>query len=691
MFSMKQVWRQQKSHKQAKSIKKVFGEKSPWMIRSMAIVAIVATLGVAFFDFPVFFNKTVDAVGLPVPQMEETEFRLGLDLQGGTHLVYEADMTDIAEDERDAALEGVKDVIERRVNAFGVSEPVVQTTTTGGTYRVIVELAGILDVSEAISQIGETPVLEFKEEGGELEREPTAEEYAELEALNLVEQESADAALLRAQGGEEISVLAAELGINLEEGEITGATTSHSLYGSLVERIQYYGVYSDYVVPELIEGVEGLSIVKTSGVQDVQEAELSHILICFEGKTACADPIPEIEATIQVNKILAEVTPDNFAELAGQYSIGPSASEGGSLGWVKQGEMVPTFELGYLDLAIGGISAAVETDFGYHIIYKSDERSEIGYNFERVLVAQSDIFDIVPPVSPWSNTDLSGKHLDKARVEFDVTTGQPYVSLQFNGEGADLFGDITATHVGEQIAIFLDGEVISAPTVQSVIYGGQAIITGNFTVDEAKLLSQRLNAGALPVPVDLLSQQTVGPTLGAISLSKSISAALFGFLLVGLFMIGMYRLPGLVAVVALVLYAFLNLAAYRIFGVTVSMAGIAGFVLSLGIAVDANVLIIERLREELTGGRDFSSALDEAYKRAWTAIRDGNITTLIAAGVLYWFSSSFIKGFALTLSIGVILSMFTAITITRLYLLTLISWPSITKHKWLFGQGKKEN
>ena len=444
-------------------------------------------------------------------------------------------------------------------------------------------------------------------------------------------------------------------------------------------------------MPEIIDGVEGVNVVKTTGVQDIQEAELSHILICFEGKTGCADPISELEATIQVNNVIAEVTPENFAELAGQYSTGPSASEGGSLGWVNQGEMVSEFELGYLDLEIGGISTAIETDFGYHIIYKSDERSEIGYNFERVLLHQSDIFDIVPPTSPWTNTELSGKHLEKARVEFDATTGQPHVSLQFNGEGGDLFGELTATHVGEQIAIFLDGEVISAPRVISVIYGGQAIITGDFTVDEAKMLAQRLNAGALPVPVDLLSQQTVGPTLGAISLSKSISAALFGFLLVGLFMIGMYRLPGLVAVVALILYSFLNLAAYRIFGVTVSLAGIAGFVLSLGIAVDANVLIIERLREELTAGRDFSSATDEAFKRAWTAIRDGNLTTLIAAGVLYWFSSSFIKGFALTLSIGVILSMFTAITITRLYLLNIIDCAWITKHRWLFGQKKKEN
>jgi protein-export membrane protein SecD len=692
MFSMKQVWRQQSSRKKVANAKKAgSSEKKPWLIRTAAVVALLATVCVAFFDFPVYFNKTVDAVGLPLPQMEEEDFRLGLDLQGGTHLVYEADMSDIPEDERAVALEGVKDVIERRVNAFGVSEPVVQTTTTGGTYRVIIELAGVLDVSEAINQIGETPVLEFKEPGNELEREPTQEEYAELETLNATEMVAAEDALARARAGEDFVALVEALSVKIGEGVIEGATAENVLYGDIVERITYYGAYSDYVVPEVIETTEGLNIVKTAGTTEVVESELSHILICYEGKAGCTNPISELEASIQIGNVKDQATPENFAQLAAEYSTGPSASQGGSLGWVKAGQMVAPFEIAYQALAVGEISNVVETDFGYHLIYKSDEWSKTGYNFERVVLNYSDIFTIVPPVSPWANTELSGKHLEKARVEFDMTTGQPHVTLQFNAEGGDLFGELTAEHVGEQIAIFLDGEVISAPRVQSVIYGGTAVITGNFTVEEAKLLAQRLNAGALPVPVDLLSQQTVGPTLGAISLSKSISAALFGFLLVGLFMIGMYRLPGFVSVVALILYAFLNLAAYRVFGVTISLAGIAGFVLSLGIAVDANVLIIERLREELNSGRDYSSAVDEAFKRAWTAIRDGNITTLIAAGVLYWFSSSFIKGFALTLSIGVILSMFTAITITRVYLLTIIDCSWITKYKWLFGQEKKEN
>jgi protein-export membrane protein SecD len=270
-------------------------------------------------------------------------------------------------------------------------------------------------------------------------------------------------------------------------------------------------------------------------------------------------------------------------------------------------------------------------------------------------------------------------------VEFHINTGAPIVALQFNEEGADLFADLTQAHVGEPIGIFLDGELISSPVVQAAIFGGEAIITGDFTVEEARILAQRLNAGALPVPVSLLSQQTVGPILGEVSLEKSVVAAGMGFAFVAAFMIAYYRLPGLIAALALVLYLFLNLACYRLFGVTITLAGITGFVLSLGMAVDANVLIIERLKEELKAGRDHHSATDEAYRRAWPAIRDGNVTTLIATAILYWFSSSFIQGFALTLSIGVILSMFTAIIISRFYHKNVIQWPRLTKRAWLFG------
>ena len=240
------------------------------------------------------------------------------------------------------------------------------------------------------------------------------------------------------------------------------------------------------------------------------------------------------------------------------------------------------------------------------------------------------------------------------------------------------------TKLALHLVKLFDGELISAPIVQQAIYGGQAQITGNFTVDEAKVLAQRLNAGALPVPIELLSQQTVGPTLGANSLSRSMNAGLIGFLLVALFMMLYYRLPGILSVATLALYGVLNLAAYKLFGVTMTLAGIAGFILTLGMAVDANVLIFARMKEELASGKTVANSVGEGFSRAWLSIRDSHVTMLLSALVLYLFTTSIVKGFALTLGIGAILSLFTATVITRMLLGAFIGkWSE--KNKWLFG------
>lgn len=670
--------------------------KKPWGIRIAAIALLISTVLIGFYDFPAVWNRGAQAVeaktGWGLPTMEEEGFRLGLDLQGGTHLIYEADMSEIPEEDRDEALEGVRDVIERRVNAFGVSEPVVQTTTTGGTYRVIIELAGVLDVSEAISLIGETPVLEFKTVGETLQRDPTEEELALLDEINAEEEAAAQEVLNLALAGRNFDELVAEYSIdsNKEEtkGIVENISTDARFLGEYALLIEEKGLYPGQIYNNTFIDESDISVFKYLNQGESAEMELSHILICYAGTTGCTSTLPEIDASIQMSTILDQITPENFAELAQQYSTGPSGPDGGYLGWGKSTDYVTAFGLAAAGLEVGEISDVVKTEFGYHVIYKSDERVTPAYTIQRVAMEFTDIYDIVPDAEPWENTELSGKHLESSVVEFDYNTGEPYVTLNFNPEGGDLFAALTEENIGLPIAIFLDGEAISTPTVQAAIYGGRAVITGDFTVEEAKLLAQRLNAGALPVPIELLSQQTVGPTLGAISLEKSISAALFGFALVALYMILIYRFTGFIAVMALFLFAFLNLAAYRIFGVTITLAGIAGFVLSLGIAVDANVLIIERFKEEYAAGRDFLSAADEAVKRAWTAIRDGNLTTLIAAAILYWFSSSFIRGFALTLSIGVILSMFTAITVTRAYLHTVLEWKKIRK-PWLFGVTRK--
>ncbi len=385
-------------------------------------------------------------------------FKLGLDLQGGTHLVYEGDVKDIAAGDRGDAMNSVRNVIERRVNAFGVSEPVVQVA---GDNRIIVELPGVKDVEGAIKQIGLTPFLEFQE------------------------------------------------------------------------------IDPSYTPPE--------------------------------------DP------------------------------------------------------------------------------------NEIDFSKQ------------------FKPTSLSGKNLKRSDIIFDQNTNQPQISLQFDDEGKKLFADITARNIGKVVAIFLDGVPISAPVVQQEITAGQAVITGNFTVDEAKQLAQRLNAGALPVPIKLLGQQNIGPTLGKVSLEQSVAAGLIGFLIVTLFMLVFYRTSGLFAVLALLVYIFVNLAIFKLIPVTLSLAGIAGFILSIGMAVDANILVFERNKEEQRAGVEPHKALENGFTRAWNAIRDSNVSSLITVAILAYFGSSLIRGFAITLGIGILVSMLTAIFVTRTFMRLFYSFRKFEK------------
>ncbi len=264
--------------------------------------------------------------------------------------------------------------------------------------------------------------------------------------------------------------------------------------------------------------------------------------------------------------------------------------------------------------------------------------------------------------------ELTGRYLAHASVEFDPQTGVPLVSLEFTSEGALLFAKITHDNVGKPLAVILDGSVLSAPVIQSEITGGKAQITGNFTPEEAKTLVRNLNYGALPVPIILATSQTIGASLGDAALHSGVRAGIIGFIALVLFLIIWYRLPGLVASVALVSYIILSLAIFKIIPVTLTTAGLAGFILSIGMAVDANVLIFERAAEELKKGKSISDALHEGFRRAWLSIRDSNISSIITAIVLFWLGTSAVKGFALTLGLGVVTSMFTAITVSRTFL-----------------------
>jgi protein-export membrane protein SecD len=289
--------------------------------------------------------------------------------------------------------------------------------------------------------------------------------------------------------------------------------------------------------------------------------------------------------------------------------------------------------------------------------------------------------------SQYVSTGLDGRYLDKAILEFDPTTGEPIVSIQFDAEGSALFEKITKENVGKQVAIFLDNEVISAPTVNEAIAGGKAQISGNFTPIEAKTLVGRLNSGALPVPIELISTQTIGPSLGEQATHAGVKAGIIGFLAIALFLIFWYRLPGVIAVFALSIYVVLMLAIFKLVPVTLTAAGIAGFIISIGIAVDANVLIFERIKEEMRGGRNITESIKNGFSRAWFSIRDSNTSSIITAIILFWFGTSIIKGFALTFLIGVLVSMISAISITQLFLKTLNITKTSKFTNFLFGSG----
>lgn len=632
----------------------------------------------AIHRVPGLASVTLQPISLPT--WLNSEFRLGLDLKGGTHLVYEADLSRVPFDQKQTAIDGVRDVIERRVNTFGIAEPLVQTVKVGDSFRLIVELAGISDVSQAIKMIGDTPLLEFKEQDTEpKQQELTDEQKKELETFNAQARKNAEDVLKK--------TLEKDADFDALGGTEIGWVNRTSPQSYLLTAVE--GIKPGEVKRDVLESVEGYSVVKLLETRDAKETLANHILICYKGATRCETETPKSEAREKIDELKKQATPENFVDLAKANSTEPGAdTRGGDLGWFAAGQMVKAFEDAAFPLEKNAISDVIETEFGFHLIFKRDERALPEYRIARILAPIKTKENVLPPQDPWKDTGLTGKQLARATVDFNNPTGVPQVALEFNNEGKKLFAEITRRSVGKPIAVFLDGQPISIPTVQQAIEGGNAVITGDFSLKEAKLLAQRLNTGALPVPIKLLSQQTIGPSLGQESLHKSLVAGLYGFLLVVIFMILFYRLPGVLAVIALLVYTAIVLAVFKIWPVTLSLAGIAGFILSVGMAVDANVLIFERMKEELRAGKGLSSSITEGFKRAWTSIRDSNVASLITCLILFWFSASLIKGFALTLAVGILVSMFSAIAITRLLLKVVGGW-RLARNRWLFC-AKKE-
>lgn len=687
-------------------IEKIFKPSARGKLWQIFLVIIALLVIGGLVDAGTYYNKGVDWVAsstnqtIKLPKTKEVPYRLGLDLQGGTHLVYEADVSNVDSADRDSAVEGVRDVIERRVNVFGVSEPVIQTNkTSDGDYRVVVELAGVSDVNEAIKMIGETPLLEFKEKSAK-QRDLTDEERAAMEDFNEESKTKAEEVLGKVLSGGDFAALATDYSQDSETkdngGDLDWITESDNK--EIVDIAE--GLNVGQTTRELVRTSSGYEIVKLEDKrtkqnpftnEDEKEVKASHLLICYEGSEGCESGFSQEEARAKIDELKKIATPANFETLVKENSTEPAASEtGGELGWFGSGSMVEPFEDTVFTQEVGTISWIVETKFGYHLIYKQDERTVEEYKVSHIFIPLMTKESILGDQDEWENTELTGKNLDRAVVTFNPNDNSPEVSLEFDSEGADMFETITDRNVGEQVAIFLDGYPISAPTVNEKISGGKAVISGNFNIQEAKLLAQRLNAGALPVPINLVSQKTVGASLGAQSVQDSLEAGMYGLILVAIFMILIYRFSGFLAVISLGIYGVLVLAIFKIFSVTLTLSGLAGFILSIGMAVDANVLIFERIKEELKTGKPLKLGIEEGFKRAWPSIRDGNISTLITAFILIQFTTSVVRGFAVTLSLGILVSMFSAIVITKTFLL-LVSGEWLEKRLWILGVKKNKS
>lgn len=640
-------------------------------------------------SYPAGANALIDGwnriTSLSIPHVEYP-LVLGLDLQGGSHLEYVADLSNVPLDQRGDAMDGARDVIERRVNQMGVSEPLVQTAKAGDQWRLTVELAGIRDVNQAINMIGETPILEFRIQNEQANRGLTEEEQQMLLEANKAKRELAEEIFKRAQAGDSIQSLSEEYSddetIRAAGGDL-GWVLDQRQYIKLKELGQDLNPGDAY--PMMVDDGQNFYIAQVEEKKDAgQEIRASHLLIQWEGSEQSAQSRTKELALELMEKIKSEVTPANFEEKVMEYSDEPGADKtAGDLDYFRRGDMVPPFEDAAFALTKGAVSDIVETQFGFHLIKKTDERNVSDLRVRAVVLRQMTAADILN-TEPWVRTELTGKQLKRAVLDFDPQTGAPIVVLDFDSEGTALFAKMTKDNIGKPIAIYLDGSPISIPTVQTEITGGQAVISGSFTVNEAKLLAQRLQAGALPVPIELIAQQTVGPTLGSESIALSLKAGLIGFLLVLIFMILFYRIPGIISVFALAFYVAVVLAIFKIIPVTMTLSGIAGFILSIGMAVDANVLIFERLKEEFRTDKPSQVSVDEAFKRAWSSIRDGNVTTLLVCFVLYTFTSSLVKGFALTLGIGILVSMITAIVVTRTILKLLVSTSLSRALPWFF-------
>jgi SecD/SecF fusion protein len=725
------------------------------------LALILMTLFLLWFDSPNQIQSKI--VPFTPESILNKKVHLGLDLQGGSQLDYKIDLRRVPSEDRESIIDGVLNVIEKRVNNLGISEPNIYTSTIGDETHIIVEIAENttfteediekylnnkkaveelnddekkhISLEKAKETVGKTIQLEFKEKKESLdpkEKDQIKEnatntlERINTENFSIVAKEEAQANPGKVRHEEVDFRFASD--INDSISDVLKTLEANEVHEKLIETGGTYTL--DSLNSSLVEDT-ALAIVKLieekEEIRNEKEVSVSHILLSFKDATSADASITrtEEEAYELAKELLAklndEESPAKFEELAKEYSDDLSnKEEGGKLEdpVSKNAQYATEFiDASLLLEDIGDLSEITKTQFGYHII-KADkietDVKEKQYKYE--LLSYSTIPD------PWKDTGLTGEHFVRADLQTNEFL-KPFVSIQFNEQGAKLFEELTEKNIGKQIAIFVGGELISAPKVNTKISGGSAIIEGQFSPEEAKNLARDLNTGAIPAPIILTGEYTIGATLGQEALTKSVKAGAIGFFLVILFMILIYRLPGVVASFAMVSYVAILIALiksnlsigfalllslfifffliFKIINnkdtgwekfmsfvlacagfffftyllsspVTMTLAGIAGIIMSIGMAVDANVLIFERVKEELKEGKTLKSAVDSGFIRAWSAIRDSNFTTLLTCAILFYFGSSIIRGFAFNLAAGILVSMFSAIIITRTFLYAFI-------------------
>jgi protein-export membrane protein SecD len=453
----------------------------------------------------------------------------------------------------------------------------------------------------------------------------------------------------------------------------------------------------------------------------------SHILISYKGASkASPDQQRTKEEALSIIQDLKKQIDGGttFDFLARTYSEGPSADKGGTLGKLDTTTMIPQFRTALMQLKEGQISDAVETEFGYHLLRldKAARKENDTASYDELTIRGPDaetranalseqmltgnlrrseeaiplrfLFFSYQPTG-WKDTNLDGTHFRSAAVSLSQTTSTPVVQILFDDEGARMFQELTRKNVGKRIAIFVGGELISAPNVQEEISGGSAIITGSANIEEAQKLAQDLNTGSIPAPIHLSGQRTVEATLGSEALTMSLHAAIVGIVILMIYIMIMYRMLGLVAAGALGLYGciFFVMLKLPLFLVTrqyivLTLPGMAGIILSAGLAIDANVLIFERVKEEVRKGKMLRTAIETGFQRSWSSIRDSNVSTLITCAILFSIGTSIVRGFAITLGLGVLMSMFTAVVVTR-WILRHLGATKFGEHPEWFVPGAK--